>query len=345
MCRLSTLYYYSKDENIMQEALFDVKGGKVIDWRSHKMESLSLSDSFGRIGFENKAERVSHCGDLLEFKRYDSGDMNLHRANFCKVRLCPMCSWRRSLKIFGQVSNVMNYLTENYEYRYIFLTLTVKNVLGDKLSSELDILFKAFNLLTKRKEFKNVSQGWFRCLEVTHNWERDDYHPHFHMVVAVNKSYFSYPKIYLSQHNWVELWKSCLGVDYDPIVWVETVKPNKGDANNFSKGVAEVAKYAVKSNDYLVNIPKGKENDIDFVNEAHAITDNIVSIIDFALRNRRLVAHGGKFKEVHKLLNLDDVENGDLVNTDNDDSIRDDLGYIIVKYRWNCGYKDYYKFE
>src|SRR3712207_9086764 len=62
--------------------------------------------------------------------------------------------WRRSLKIFGQVSKVMTKALEEREYRFIFLTLTCKNVYGEDLNLCLDNMYKAFNSLTKRKQFK-----------------------------------------------------------------------------------------------------------------------------------------------------------------------------------------------
>ena len=76
-----------------------------------------------------------------------------------------MCSWRRSLKIFGQVSRVMDYVEENYNYRYIFLTLTVKNCYGEDLRDTLDLMTKSFNKLSERKAFKQAVKGYFRSLE------------------------------------------------------------------------------------------------------------------------------------------------------------------------------------
>jgi plasmid rolling circle replication initiator protein Rep len=252
-----------------------------------------------------------------------------------------MCAWRRSLKIFGQLSKVMDYMTENHDYKYVFLTLTVKNVFGDDLSVTMDKLFYAFKLFTKRKEFKKISNGWFRCFEVTHNWERDDYHPHFHMVIAVNKNYFFNSDLYLSQERWTELWRSCLFIDYDPIVDIRLIKDN-GEGNK--KAVAEVAKYAVKAADFMIRPSREFRHFEFFVDACQKKSDEAVSVFDSALYNRRLVAFGGEFKRIHKMLNLDDIDNGDLVNTDISDDIRDDLNYVLVVYRWVVGIGDYIEF-
>ena len=58
-----------------------------------------------------------------------------------------MCSWRRSLKIFSQVSNIMNYFEDSFECKYIFLTLTVKNVSSCLLVNELDKNLRIFQMV------------------------------------------------------------------------------------------------------------------------------------------------------------------------------------------------------
>ena len=315
------------------------KDGKKADWRKRKINSLLLSESYRRLG-EPKNARVFCCGSELEFKVFDDSTRKLHSANFCKVRLCPMCAWRRSLKVFGQTSKVMDYITEGNDFRYLFVTLTQKNVSGEMLSGEIDLLFDAFEKMTRRKEFKRISKGWFRCLEVTHKWGRENYHPHFHMVVAVNKSYFKSSN-YLSHEKWMQLWRSCAGLDYDPWVDIRTVKPDDGseDGNmKYKKAVAEVAKYTVKSGDYIIETENADEETKRAWNK---MTDEVVAVLDASLANRRLYAHGGIFREVHKMLNLEKPEDGDLVNTDNDERLRPDLAYVIERYKWHVGYKDY----
>jgi len=308
------------------EVLQDTKNGKDTNWRGKKINTLNLSDSYKRIGYDKKAIRVGECGDFLEFRLATDDTLKLTRANFCKVRLCPMCSWRRSLKIFGQVSKIMDYIEENHNYKYIFLTLTVKNCYGENLKDTLDHMTKAFNKMNQRKAFKQAIKGYFRSLEITYNKKEDTYHPHFHMILAVNKNYFTDDRIYISQKKWTNLWKSSLKVDYTPIVDIRRLRENKG------KEVAEVAKYTVKSDDFLIKDEKEniKEN----------ITDKVVKTLDNALHRKRLIAFGFIFKDIHKKLNLDDTEDGDLTNTDNED-LREDLTDIILRYQWNIGIKNY----
>lgn len=308
------------------------RNGKEIDWEGRKLKNIELAESYKRLGLK-KAYRVKECGTLLSFKQVDEDLKKLFKANFCKDRLCPMCSWRRSLKVFGQVSKVMDRALEDKEYRFLFLTLTVRNCRGEELSNEIDKMFKGLELLFKRKEVKIVVIGYFRGLEVTHNLDKDSeyydtYHPHFHIILMVNKSYFKKTDKYLTQKDWTNLWKDCLKVDYTPIVNVKAFKT--ACKEQARKSVCEVAKYTVKDNDYLV--------------ENIEMTDNTVSILNNSLKGRRLIAFGKEFRKIHKELNLDDAEKGDLINTDIDDNLRPEIEEVIENYKWNFGFKQYFKF-
>jgi len=105
---------------------------------------------------------------------------------------------------------------------------------------------------------------------------------------------------------------------------------------NNKKEIAEVAKYTVKESDYLIRD--------EFDNIDKESTDEVVKTLDNALHRKRLISFGFKFKEVHKLLNLDDSEDGDLIKTDNEE-LREDLTEIILRYQWNIGIKNYQLIE
>ena len=305
------------------------KNGKDNNWKERKESNLKLADSYKRLGFK-KYYRVVDCSTFLEFGVTKSSNLKLLKANFCKVRLCPMCAWRRSLKIFGQVSKVMDLVEKNYNYKYLFLTLTVKNCYGEDLKDTLDLMTYSFNKLSERKAFKQAVKGYFRSLEITYNKKDNTYHPHFHLILAVNESYFKDTRIYLTQNDWTNLWKESLKVDYTPVVDVRRVKSKNKD---FGKVIAETAKYTVKADDYLIKDEDGKIDE--------ELTDNVVKTLDKALHRKRLVSFGFIFKEIHKMLKLDDTEDGSLENTDNEDELRDDLTDIILRYQWNIGIKNY----
>lgn len=315
-----------------QEPIFvdsDKNGVVRTDWRMDKLKNLELTDSYNRLGDKKKAYKCCDCGTYLEFD-FDpiTGVRKLRKANFCKLRLCPMCIKRRQKKIYGQMSQIMNVLDK--DYAFVFLTLTQKNVTGEELPEELGRLLKGWEKLRHRKAFKQAVKGWFRALEITHNLEEnslsyDTYHPHYHVVLVVNKSYFK-KKEYIKHEDWCKMWQDCLELDYLPNVDVRRFKTST--KKELKKSVAEAVKYTVKDNDFL--IPDNEE-----------LQDKTVAILTKALARRRLIAFGGVFKEVHKNLNLDDMEDGDLVNTDNED-LREDVRYYKEIVMWNFGYSNYY---
>ena len=298
--------------------------GRKRPWRERKIQSKLLAGTYlylnkltGIPDYKFKSIRVNECGEYLKFKECPAGHregQKLVSANFCRDRLCPLCQWRRAMKLAYQVNTVCHLaLLEQPGLKFLFLTLTTKNVKAENLGAVIDQLNYAFKELIKRKEVKQVVEGYFRAIEVTYNSNREDYHPHFHVILAVKPSYFQ-RYYYIRQSRWVELWKQALKVNYSPIVHIERIKSRKkGDKPQIeqdneeymramSRAVAETAKYSVKPEDYI-------SEDIESVS-------NIVLTLSDALKGRRLISYGGILLEQRKKLNTDDVEgeNVDLVN-------------------------------
>src|SRR5690625_5336380 len=59
----------------------------------------------------------------------------------------------------------------------------------------------------QRKEIKTIVKGYVRKLEITYNEKRDDYHPHFHVLLAVDKNYFNNSWSYIKRDRWLKLWQ------------------------------------------------------------------------------------------------------------------------------------------
>lgn len=301
-------------------------------WQDKKIKSEFVAQSFDRLGFVRKSYKLRECGSFLEFKRFLVDDsLKLNKANFCKVRLCPLCSWRRSLKIFGQVSQIMDEAVKDSDNQFLFLTLTVRNCKGEELPKFLDIMLKGYDYIFKRSKVKKSILGSFRALEITHNTDVnsesfDTYHPHFHCVLMVNKSYFH--KSYITQNEWSELWQNSIKSEYKPIVNIQKIENSE---SNIKKAVAETAKYSVK--------------DSDILNENTELQDSAVKILDGALYSRRLISFRGEFAKIKQLLKLDDAIDGDLINCDGQEEIRNDLDFVIERYSWHIGYNQYIKVE
>ena len=308
-----------------------------------KQASELLSASYNRLGYESKAERVSSCGTFLEFALQQSSDTwHLRKANFCRDRLCPMCSWRRSYKIYAQISQIMNVIEK--DYAFLFLTLTVPNCSAVTLSDTIDRLQLGWRkLIHDNKRFKSSVRGFFRVLEITRNKDRfspfyNTYHPHFHVILAVDKGYFK-SRDYINHSEWLELWRKAMR---DPSITQVDIRRcrNKNElsegeqfSKSLSSAVAEVAKYSVKSADYL-----GKFDKRGFLLSPYSKDDidSFVTVFSSALYGRRLTAFGGVFDDVSKSLQLDDIENGDLVHLD-ELELRSDVACLIRRFGWSSG--------
>ena len=296
-----------------------------------------------------KALRLRQCSTVLSFAEYPDGRKKLVGMSSCRVRLCPICSWRRSLKCFHNTRRVMDRIDQDGAYGYIFLTLTLRNCRGWELSDNLDLVLQGWNRVMQTKRLKQAVKGWYRGLEITHDTDEfitperfrqarayyiarglrvgdrnpgfDSYHPHLHIVLVVRKSYFS-SRYYISHAEFVEAWQRALRVDYEPIVDVSKVR---GD---YKAAVAEISKYATKSSDYIV------PDDWD-------LTLSSVATLDKALSHRRLIAYGGIMRDVFAQLRLEDAETGNLVEVGEDEA-EDSLDYTLVNYFWHSGYRQYF---
>ncbi|MED4518565.1 protein rep [Bacillus subtilis] len=320
--------------------------GKKRDWKGKKRRTNLMAEHYealkSKIGapyYGKKAEKLNGCAEYLSFKRDpETEKLKLYQAHFCKVRLCPMCAWRRSLKIAYHNKLIVEEANRQYGCGWIFLTLTVRNVVGDGLKSAISNMMKGFNRLMKYKRVDKSTLGYFRALEITKNHDEDTYHPHFHVLLPVKKSYFT-GKNYVKQADWTSLWKKAMKLDYTPIVDIRRVKGKaKIDAEQIENDVRE----AMMEQKAVLEISKYPVKDTDVVRGNKVTEDNLNTVfyLDDALAARRLIGYGGILKEIHKELNLGDAEDGDLVKIEEEDDEVANGAFEVMAY-WHPGIKNY----
>ncbi|EGQ0301234.1 protein rep [Staphylococcus pseudintermedius] len=246
---------------------------------------------------------IEDCNTFLSFVADKTLEkQKLYKANSCRNRFCPVCAWRKARKDALGLSLMMQYIKQEESKEFIFLTLTTPNVKAEALEDEIKHYNASFRRMSNRKIFKDVVKGYVRKLEITYNAKRDDYNPHFHVLIAVNKSYFKDTKAYISQKKWLELWRSATKDESITQVHVQKIKQN----NN--KELYELAKYSSKDSDYLAS-------------------QKVFDAFYKSLKGKQILVFSGLFKEARKLL-----KNGDL------DYLTDvDLTQYIYQifYRWN----------
>lgn len=182
---------------------------------------------------------------------------------------------------------VLETLRENYDYKFLFLTLTVPNVPGHELIKELQKQYESLKRFVQRKQFKKISKGYVRKTEITYNPERNDFHPHIHMLIAVESNYFKNPNLYVKQDDWLEIWKKCKRDD--SITQVHIKKANE-------ESFRELAKYEAK--------------DLEFLNYGEEVFD----VFFKALKGRKTLTFNGCFQEHKKL--FEDGEFDDYIEKD-----------------------------
>ncbi|MGD7042886.1 protein rep, partial [Klebsiella pneumoniae] len=122
--------------------------------------------------FERYGARMASCGGLLRVgwsTLKETGDTRLwlREAHLCRVRLCPVCQWSRSLMWQARFYQSLPRIVADYaDSRWMFLTLSVRNCAIDELGETLSRMKTAFQRLKERKEFRPV-QGWIRTTVVT----------------------------------------------------------------------------------------------------------------------------------------------------------------------------------
>jgi plasmid rolling circle replication initiator protein Rep len=308
-----------------------------------KKESLLLSDSFRRLGLHDKAHRVHECGSWLQYRVHldrlnDPRCQRLTGANFCGHFLCCCCQWRKSRKLKNQLVAIMNHLNS---YRYLFLTLTCKNVYDDELNATVDnLLSTAWHRFVNNRRFKKSIKGYFRVFEVTHDVDKiithsmykrkrkfykrhnlkvgdknptyDTYHPHIHVLLAVEPSYFDKDNdSFIQQKEWRQMWAKALLVDYDPYVDIRAVYDKQGGEKRKKRdltpvsAILEAGKYIAKSNDYII---RNVDKSVDMER-----TDLAVKAL-LCLSGRHTISFGGVFRQAKKELQL--VNDDDLVHTE-----------------------------
>lgn len=227
-------------------------------WDLHRAQAEAVETAYAATEFERYAERMARCADTLGFERVTdqtSGESRLqfHGSRFCRVRFCPVCQWRRVLKLHARfLSALPAIFAGNPRAHWLMLTLTVRNMPVTELRASLGAMNQAWQRLIKRDEFAHNVLGWVRSTEITRS-ESGEAHPHFHALLMVKPRYFTGDN-YVKHARWVELWRDCARLDYSPSVHVEKVKPPKGKETgdavaDLRAAVAETLKYAVKPSD------------------------------------------------------------------------------------------------
>lgn len=274
-------------------------------WDKHRAFADRVQTHYAGTEFNDYSQRVSFCSQLLEFgltlSDNDALKLKLRSARFCRVRHCPVCQWRRSLMWKAKAYKVLPKIVEAYPtHRWLFVTLTQKNVPVTDLRDTLKAMNKGFQRLVERKTWPAI--GWLRSTEVTRGRD-DNAHPHFHCLLIVPCSYFG--RNFLNQAEWVALWQSCMRLNYKPVLDTRAVK----QGNKPMRLIPELLKYVTKESDLVAS----RDWFLEYTRQLHKM---------------RMIATGGVLKQYLKELEQDPE---DLIGQDGE--VTEDVAALYFNWR------------
>jgi plasmid rolling circle replication initiator protein Rep len=301
----------------MKERLADYSAKDSEHWDTKR----SLTQSVEQIFYDSEqpklnkqAKRLKECSSLLLYSLKEDNSIKLKRARFCKVRTCPVCSWRRSKMWQARMFEALPALSE---FRWLLLTLTVKNCDVADLKQTIKTMQKAWAKMRKRKMFANAVVGYVKSLEVTRS-ANGQAHPHFHIMLLVKPSYFKHN--YITKQDWSLEWQSCMQLDYEPVCDIRAITDKKG--KGIGGAVLEVLKYETKSAD-LIKHP-------DFLQQ-----------LALQLKGTRAIELGGLVKDKLKAAGNEEETDEMLVSENNTDKAElEEVAELVFGWqRFNRFYK------
>ena len=278
-------------------------------WDVRKAESDVIQQHYEGSHFQRYADRIKDCAQLLDFRLIPNSDgvyrLKLSSARMCHTRTCQVCAWRRSLVYKARAYKALpKFITDHPKTRYAFMTLTCKNCQIDELRDTIKHLNQSFARLSKRKAWPGI--GYIKTLEVTRGKDGVSAHPHLHVLLALEPSYYS--RHYLSKKKWIELWQKSLRVDYKPILDVQAIKVSDSPVGL----LAEVIKYQAKPSSLTYAT---KEWFLEYTNQIHGT---------------KAFAIGGILKKYFQDLNKEETDE-EKIGNDNESDV--DEGHLMFNWR------------
>jgi plasmid rolling circle replication initiator protein Rep len=298
-------------------------------------EKKILSDAIARK-YESvnpiKAQRMRECARILKIGTNKmTGKKTVLEANYCKLRLCPVCCYRKSrIEGFRATKTIKKIITgHEEEYSTLVLGLTTRNCSAENLKETIKMQQKGFKSLIHKSgqgrggPLSDILLGYVRSSEVTaalHLMEQGmGYHPHIHALVIVprwykNKICENEETLKAEIKHLAELYQHACKLDYTPEV---DIRETYGSIEHAAK---EVIKYALKP------------VDIQSV--------DILRTYDQELANLRMIEYGGLMRDAYK--NIIEAEKTEKISKKEEIEILKTNGDLLIELlKWNYGAKLY----
>jgi hypothetical protein len=116
--------------------------------------------------------------DTMKCASYIKQSGEKFTSRYCGNRWCLICNRIRTAKLINQYTKPLDKLEDKQ-----FLTLTRPNVNAENLKTEINYLYKWWRAMLRVSVKEGRNMSGVRKLEITYSHNRNDYHPHLHIIV------------------------------------------------------------------------------------------------------------------------------------------------------------------
>lgn len=243
-----------------------------------------------------------HCAASLSLK--SNGTVS---GKYCKNRWCLVCNSIRTAQLMKKYIPAI----EEWEDKH-FVTLTIPNVEAQDLKASIELMQFIFQKIKKRIS-KRSERGTgqklkgIRKLEVTYNPDRNDFHPHYHIILSSEENARLLRTYWIKEYNSMYFAKSG--------IWGKATAKAQDVRQADGRTVRELFKYFTK-------VISGKDNG------KRAIYADAMDIMFNAVKGRRVFQNFGfRAKEIA----LTEEELQEAVREQKEQK----EAYAVANYEWN----------
>lgn len=260
--------------------------------QSNGMDGEAYIERLRAEEYKKRSYRMKECSRFITLSVCPDCNRSIaSSATLCRDRVCPSCAWRLSAKQSAEMLQTLSFINDIEDYTALFLTLTVRNCEVDQLSPTLEMMSRAWNRMLARRKNREIIKGTARSVEITYNHTAKTFHPHYHIILLVEKDARSVSQLsaYFNKE-----WQTATNVIYQPITDLRKIENrtmceyDKKDAEYYKKAILETFKYTIKD-DSLAEMP----------------LSTFRFYID-GVQGKRLVAYTGIIKEARAQLEYTD---------------------------------------
>lgn len=160
------------------------------------------------------ATRMENCSTVMKTITNHNGHKTIQSQNLCRVRICPVCAWRKTSKQIAINYPTLSNIKELYpDAVFLFLTVTVKNCDINKVRTSTYKIRDGWRKIWLKLKKKYGALGYLMTMEIGRA-ENGHAHPHAHIVLMLQSQ--SKQTGFLNIAFWGKVFQLVFDVPYTP---------------------------------------------------------------------------------------------------------------------------------